>query len=304
MARVFKWIALGLAALVVVVIIAAVVLFSRAGSRLDRIIEVPLAGIEVPTSEEARERGRHQVHAVLACTECHGDDLAGKMFFDAAPMGRLAASNLTPAAGSPTVGYTAEDWNRAIRHGVNREGRGLLFMPSDAYAHLTDDELGEVVAYLASLEPIERDLPEPDIGPVTRVLLATGQEIIPAERVDHAAVGRPQPVTSDSLIAAGAHLVKVSACVACHGPSFDGGKVPGTDPSWPPAGNLTPHPEGLGRYTLDTFDSVLRTGTKVDGTQIDPSFMPWRSYAGMSEGEVAALWAYLQSLEPRAPKPR
>jgi len=32
-----------------------------------------------------------------------------------------------------------------------------------------------------------------------------------------------------------------------------------------------------------------------DGTQIDP-FMPWKTYAGMTDDEIAAIWGYLRSV--------
>lgn len=297
--RALRFIGIGLAVVVALAVIAGIVISTRARSRLAQEIEVPLANLAIPTDADAIERGRHQVHAVLACTACHGDDLGGAMFLDAPPMGRLPAPNLTPGPGTVVAGYTPEDWNRAIRHGVSTDGRGLLFMPSEAYAHLTDAEMADVVAYLETLEPIDRELAGTSLGPVTTLLLATGDPIIAAERIDHDAVGDPAPAGSDSLRERGAHLVRVSGCVACHGPDLTGGKVPGTDPSWPPAGNLTPHPDGLGRYTPETFDAVLRTGLKADGTTIDPKTMPWRTYARMTDDEVTAIWAYLRSLQPR-----
>jgi hypothetical protein len=64
----------------------------------------------------------------------------------------------------------------------------------------------------------------------------------------------------------------------------------------PPASNLTP--AGLGSWKEADFVRALRQGRRPDGTAID-EFMPWRSYASMSDGELEALWLYLRSVPPK-----
>ncbi len=65
------------------------------------------------------------------------------------------------------------------------------------------------------------------------------------------------------------------------------------------AANLTPHPDGLGDWTLDDLKTALRTGVRPDGTMISDA-MPWRNLGQMTDVEFEALWAYLSSLEPKA----
>jgi hypothetical protein len=65
----------------------------------------------------------------------------------------------------------------------------------------------------------------------------------------------------------------------------------------PPAANLTP--AGLGSWTENDFVRALREGRRPDGSAIN-EFMPWRSYASMSDLDLKALWLYLRSVPPKA----
>ena len=53
-------------------------------------------------------------------------------------------------------------------------------------------------------------------------------------------------------------------------------------------------------YTLEQFTKVIREGLTPDGRQINPMYMPWKSFAHMNDVEMKALWAYLQSVQPKA----
>jgi hypothetical protein len=87
------------------------------------------------------ERGEYLVKSVSACMDCHGENLQGKPFLDEQPIGYISAPNLTRGAGGVGEWYTLEDWARAIRHGVGGDGRVMGGMPSDSYAHLSDEDL-------------------------------------------------------------------------------------------------------------------------------------------------------------------
>jgi hypothetical protein len=63
--------------------------------------------------------------------------------------------------------------------------------------------------------------------------------------------------------------------------------------------NLTPHETGLKSWSFEDFERALNTGTRPDGSKIDP-FMPFESYSKLNDTEKRAIWAYLQSLPPMA----
>lgn len=64
--------------------------------------------------------------------------------------------------------------------------------------------------------------------------------------------------------------------------------------------NLTPDKAtGIGNWTVDLFVKAIRTGRHMGGTgrPILPP-MPWRSLSNLSDRDLRAIFAYLQSLPP------
>ena len=63
--------------------------------------------------------------------------------------------------------------------------------------------------------------------------------------------------------------------------------------------NLTPHPvTGIGkRYDEAKFIQTLRTGKKPEGEPLLPP-MPWENIGQMSDADLKAIWAYLQTVKP------
>jgi hypothetical protein len=71
--------------------------------------------------------------------------------------------------------------------------------------------------------------------------------------------------------------------------------------------NLTPDPEtGLGKWSLRNFKETIRTGRHMGrGRPILPP-MPIPMYKHFSDDDLAAIYAYLQSIPPvknRVPEP-
>ena len=71
--------------------------------------------------------------------------------------------------------------------------------------------------------------------------------------------------------------------------------------------NLTPDSStGLGAWTLDNFIKTMRTGQHLGtGRQLLPP-MPWMGIGSLNDEDLAALFAYLQSIPPvsnRVPAP-
>src|SRR5437868_3384378 len=62
-------------------------------------------------------RGEHIANAVAGCADCHGPGLGGNVMFDASPMGRLVALNLTKGDGGVGALLTPALIERAVRHG-------------------------------------------------------------------------------------------------------------------------------------------------------------------------------------------
>jgi mono/diheme cytochrome c family protein len=263
----------------------------------------PLAGMDLDkiALERAVERGKHLVHSRYVCVECHAQDFGGGTMIDDPAIGRLLGANLTTGKGSRTLDYKAADWDRMVRHGVKPGGR-VTVMPAEDFALMSDRELSDIVSYIRSMPPVDREQPAVSFGPVGTMLVATGQFTFPSDRIEH---GRPHQAEAPEATASvefGKHVAQT--CMGCHNPEFSGGKIVGGDPSWVPARNLTPHADGLGGWTYEQFHTAVTTGKRPDGTDLQAPMslvVPYLQKA--TDVELQALFMYLQSLPPK-PTPK
>ena len=131
MRRILKWIGISLVTLTGAALLAVAVLVFLGGRKLSATRTVEVASVAVPGDAAAIERGAHL--ARTRCVFCHGDDLGGKKFIDDAAFMVVNAPNLTRGEGGRGGDYTSDAaWVRALRHGVNAQGRALIVMPAGA----------------------------------------------------------------------------------------------------------------------------------------------------------------------------
>ena len=280
----------------VVLLIAAVTIYAATEMRFRKEYRVNVGRLAVDPGEVSVKHGKH-IATIRGCIDCHGEDLGGKPFLEDGAVAMLYASNLTTGEGGVGGRYADRDWVRAIRHGLGPDGKPLLFMPSFEYQTLSDQDTADLIAYLKSVPPVDRRMAANSVGPVGRVLFLLGKlPLVPAEVIDHKAV-RVASVAAAATPEYGAYLA--TSCTGCHGPGFSGGPIPGTPPHFPPAANITLHETGIGTWTEADFIRALRTGKRPDGSVIDEA-MPWRLSAKMTDVELAALWAYVQTLPAKA----
>jgi len=258
---------------------------------LERTIEIDLISVSIPASAgEQLARGEHIARHVVACTRCHGDDLGGDTYIDAFPMGTVVAGNLTSGVGGLDA-YSDDDWVRAIRHGVGSDGRPLIVMPSYDYVGLSEQDLGDMIAWLKVLPPVDRELPRQRLGPVGKRLVESGRWAISADLMDHS-VGFEE--AEDGPVARGRYLARVAGCTSCHGSDYVGRSFgPGT--VW--SSNITPHRDGIQQWSEEEFFRAMREGVRPDETVIDP-FMPWQATAGWTDEDLSAMWTFLNTLLP------
>ena len=288
MRKILKWLGYtaGLLLVVVMAVFAFAWIISENGlQRTHAVSDPPLA---MRRDAEALARGAH-LFATRGCADCHGADAAGQFVLDAGPVIKLIAPNITP--GGVVKAYSADQIAASIRHGVKASGHAMVFMPSAEYAGMGDDDTAALVAYLQSLPASDNNPGLLEIRPLGRVMYAFGDfPLLPAEHIDHRPRARVAPPIAASA-EYGAYVAQ--GCIGCHGNDFAGQHVPGTPPSFPDSRNLTP--TGLGTWTAADFRRALREGKRPDGSAIDP-FMPWQAYSKMTDVEIDALWAYLQTL--------
>jgi mono/diheme cytochrome c family protein len=292
MRKVLRTIGVVLGVLLSVLLIAGVILYFIGNARFNKKYEVAPSNITVPTDAAIIEYGKHR--AEILCQGCHGADLSGvENWFNAPSIGRIDSANLTMGEGGLGDDFTTEDYIRAIRHGIDQEGKPIFMIAVPSTAHLSDEDLGAIIAYLKTIPPVDHTVQPRNFTPLARVLLALGAlGKLPAEAVSHDIhVTAPERGVSTEY---GEYLINTNDCRVCHGPNLNGGPFP--DPTITKISpNLTPGGE-LGFWTEEQFINTLRTGKTPGGHELDNEFMPWQFYRLFTDDELKAIWLYLQSL--------
>ena len=289
MKRVFKFLGYALGVVLLLLVIAVGSVYALSGSKLKRSYQVAVKPVTIPTDEASILRGRH-IANTRGCVDCHGKDFAGNKVIDDPAIGLMYGANLTGGRGSITQTFNNDDWVRAIRHGVAKDGHPLVLMPSIEYAHFSDDDLGALIAYMKTLPAVDRDRIPISVGPVARALILAGEIKLAAEHIDHG--GLVPPTVVPGVTPEYGHYL-AAGCMGCHGEQLAGGKIPGGPPDWPRSRNLTPA-GALAKWNEADFIHTLQTGSSPDGTKLSP-VMPI-AFGQMNDTELKALWAYLKTL--------
>lgn len=278
-----------LGGLVLLILLAAGAVYAVSSMQLNEKPEIEAHALDLAAADLAEGE---RLAGALGCRDCHGENLAGMMLIDEMPMARLPAPNLTP--GRRNGALTPDEWELAIRHGIGQDGRALFIMPSQEYVYLSDREIADLVAYLATLPAISDTLPARQFGPVGRGLVALGKFKPSRERMLPDA-NHMDPPAKEPTAEFGFYLTRL--CTGCHGPQLAG--APAEAPGAPPGANLTPA-GNLKNWTYDQFARTLKTGVTPEGKHLNPMYMPWTAFSHATDTEMRAIWAYLTSLEPVA----
>lgn len=170
MQRVLKWFGIGLTGLAALALAGAAYVSVASERILHRKYEAPLVDITVPTDPAAVAEGE-RLATIRGCNGCHGDQLEGEVWNDDFAYGETVAPNLTTTARDLSPAELA----RAIRHGVRANGEGLQEMPSPMFYHLSDADLGKIIAYIRSLRVVDGRPYKFSPGPVARWRIAKGE---------------------------------------------------------------------------------------------------------------------------------
>ena len=238
---------------------------------------VPLTPFDAPSDSVSARRGEH-LATIYGCNNCHGRELQGSVFYDEPGIARIHAPNLTHVVKE----YTDTELARLLRHGVKRDGTSVWIMPSQMFSHLTDEDLGAVMAYVRSMPErpgVDREL---TLRPLGRVGVLTGQFTPIAAKLPASTV-RSSSDPTDPLTR-GRYLV-MTACTECHGNDLNGS-----------AFLKAPSLMIAAAYSDSDFEHLMRTGTGLGGRQL--GLMKKASearFASFNEEEVGAIRAYLSA---------
>jgi mono/diheme cytochrome c family protein len=270
------------------------------------------------SAETAVERGNYLVNTIMACGNCHSPrDAEGRIIADKALSGGLTfdtpgfvatAANITPDRETGIGSWSDEEIRRSLIEGV-RPDHGKLagtplaaIMPANFYKALLGDDLAAVIAYLRSVKPVRNEVAAPVYKlPVRR------------DAYPDAETGFTKTMMADPE-KHGAYLATIGHCMECHSAWSRGvsdfktglGKggrafplregVPDSPTSI--AANITSHPTaGIGGWSDAEIARAIQKGLARDGHTLKPP-MAFGFYAGIKDGDVKDIIAYLRSVPP------
>lgn len=252
----------------------------RAAAALDRRFDIPLETVRVPADSASMAEGE-RLGWLVGCHSCHGDSLEGKVFVDEPKVLRLVAPNVIDVA----RGYTDAELERLVRHGVRRDGRGVVAMPAATTYHLSDADVGRLIASLRAAPLVRRELPATELRAFGTMAAALGRIVPDAATIDH--LGARLGDRGDTTRAArGEYLARIT-CAECHGATLMGSA---TSPALVKAYG----------YSSAEFVSLLLDGRARDGR--DLGLMRRTSQARFirfTRDEIEAIYAWLQVMPVR-----
>jgi mono/diheme cytochrome c family protein len=288
-----KWLGICIGSLVGLILVAGLGATIKANIQLTKNYSTQVETITISNDSASIARGKQWVESGN-CIYCHGYDLAGTAFLDDPLIGSIPARNLTPGFGGAGREFTDADWVRAIRHGINPDGRSLIIMPSNDFYHFSDRDLGDIIAYLKSLPAVDKEWHEPEFAPFGKILVGAGAfgGVLIADNIDHTAA-RPSAPMEGPTAEYGEYLVKVKGCRMCHGENLAGDKNP-PNPDAPPVPGILAGSE-VAFWSETDFFRTIRTGSTPSGHHMT-KFMPWKQFSKMSDDNLKAIWLYLKSI--------
>ena len=275
--KLWKWTGIVLGGLIVLLLLSAVVLYLIGTREITQTYpNIEVGKINIPSGPDAVAHGKH-IATTWSCTKCHGEDLSGRVLTRDPLIGQIpfmaaiSASNLTAGKGGIGASYTDTDWVRAIRHGVMPDGQTEVYMYG-YYSTMDDQDLGDLIAYLKDIAPVDSQSPRSSYGPLFPVLAATGVFKPEAEVIDHRA-SRPADPTTGISREYGKYLSVL--CTACHP-------------------NVASE---LRNWSHDDFTATFHTGVLPNGKSFG-STMSSKTFTELNDTELNALWLYFEGPDP------
>jgi mono/diheme cytochrome c family protein len=276
-----KWIGRILGGLVVIVCVALLAIYvgsNRVINKRHAFSEYP---ITLPTDSASLAQGERM--ARIRCMGCHGDGLKGTVLFDEANIARLVAPNVPGKLAT----LTNAEFAGFMRTAVRKDGTSPFVMPVPGFYHMSDAELGAIIAYVRSLPVVADTLPGNAYRIMGRfgVMMGEFKTAIAEYDTTRERVGAdPAWATTRN----GEYLAR-SICTECHGVRLTGAAEP------PPA---TPSLAGALAYSPEQFVTLLRTATPRDpATKLTLMAEMIRGpLKHLTDAEIAAIYGYLKEL--------
>jgi mono/diheme cytochrome c family protein len=256
------------------------------------------------------------------CAACHTDSdsspLGGGVGFTVAgglfdsPIGVIYSTNISPDVETGIGAWTLDEFSRAMRQGLSRDGRHLYpVFPYTHFATLTDQDISALFFFLREQEPVRYRPPENDLPfPLNvRALLAVWKYFFLKSD------GHEYDDQKSERWNRGAYLTNgIGHCGACHSPrnlmlaersdaKLTGGFIfdevePKKIRRWS-AVNLTPAKAGLQSWSNTDIERYLLTGHSSKAGVFGPmNKVVAGGTRSLTADDAAAIAEFLKSLAP------
>ena len=288
--------------------------------------DIPIPDITLSTDAATIERGRYLANHVAVCMDCHStrnwDYYAGPIVegtlgkggevFDQSTglPGVIISKNITPHGLSH---WSDGEVYRAITGGLQNDGDALFpLMPYDAYRTMAQDDVLAIMSYLRTLTAIANDTPDHQLDfPLNLIVNAIPRAAAPRT------VNR-DPGSLEERVAYGGYLAQMAGCTWCHTPTNATSQIipeqslAGGHEFVLPNGklvratNISSDKEfGIGNWTEAQFIARFRQYQGKAGRTLplgedgNNTLMSWTLFAGMTDGDLGAIYAWLMASEGR-----
>src|SRR5476649_567664 len=263
---------------------------------------IPAVDPPAPQSfDTALVKHGRELAAIGNCNDCHtvrgGKSFAGGLPVPT-PFGTIFSSNITPDAETGIGRWPETAFRRAMRAGVDRDGRHLYpTFPYDHFTNVSDEDDQALYAYLMTRQPVHAPARENQLSfPLDQRFVIAGWKLLFLRR------GTYQPDNTKSAEwNRGAYLVEgLAHCGACHTPrnglgaerasaAFAGGDVDNWHAYAINAQSPAPVP-----WDADALFAYLRDGWHPDhGVARGPMAEVVSNLSGVADSDISAIAVYM-----------
>jgi len=250
------------------------------------------------------ERGRY-LTAVGDCVACHSDPSTGREFAGGRPIetpfGVVASPNITPDQQTGIGGWSAQDFDNALRRGKRPDGTHLYpAMPFPYYTRMTRQDVDDIRAYLSTVTPIHNQVEVNRLPFPFRIRgLMSFWDWLYFKPGDFKPDSGQSPQWNR-----GAYLVQsLGHCAACHTPKGrlggdrDGHSLQGYSlQGWFAPDITNDERRGLGQWSTEDIVEYLKKGhNRYSGASGPMAEEVVHSSSRMTDADLAAIATYLKS---------
>jgi mono/diheme cytochrome c family protein len=282
----------------------------------------PAADNKADSLKKVLARGEYLTRHVAGCIDCHskrdmttysgpvipGTEGGGGFVFDTklGLPGVIHGRNITPDPETGIGTWTDDEVLRAMTQGISKNGDTLFpIMPYPNFNRMAKEDLMSIIAYIRTLKPIKNQI-------TARQLMIPIAMAYPGKMLQPSIDGNMRPPESDQ-VKYGEYLTTMADCATCHSPltqhgpdmsrMFAGGYTFDFGTWKVQSANITQDSAtGIGTWNEERFLMKFTPYREEKNYNFKPgkenTVMPLSELAGMTDGDLKAIYAYLKTVKP------